>query len=31
MLMYGLFLCLCLCVSFNVIACGVGGMWCDAV
>ena len=29
--MYGLFLCLCLCDSFNVFACGVSGILCDAV
>ena len=31
MKMYGLFLCLCLCDSFNVFACGVSGILCDAV
>ena len=29
--MYGLCLCLCLCDSFNVFACGVSGILCDAV
>ena len=31
MMMYGLFLVLCLCDSFNVFACGVCGILCDAV
>ena len=30
-MMYGLLLCLCLCDSFNVFACGVCGILCDAV
>ena len=30
-MMYGLLLCLCLCDSFSVFACGVCGMLCDAV
>ena len=31
MMMYGLFMCLCLCDSFNGFACGVCGILCDAV
>ena len=31
MMMYGLLLLLCLCVSFNVFVCGVCGILCDAV
>ena len=31
MMMNGLFLCVCLCDSFNVFACGVCGILCDDV